>query len=304
MSMKIIYKGTDISDSVAITQCVHDMYAAEKSDVLRIQINNESKKWDKWNPQREDEIQIIADDVDTGVMYVASLSYEDRILNMTAKSVPQSMLNPNTKTWEDITFKRIVKDIAQAHGLELKEYYVANHKYKYLNQKNESDASFLNRRCRLEGCAFLVFNKTLIVYNVAKLEAVSPLKDFDLKDNESFKLKTDMAYDSYKFQSGNITGFYSRGPGAACVSDINFFVASQSEANRFAKNLLRYENQMKSRGHKEIAGIEKGISAGTVINLKTDQAASWNDAAFVYRIRNDYIKNTSKIFFRKVLKGD
>lgn len=301
--MKITYKNVDITNSVEILSCVHDMHAEGEADTLRILLDDETKHWDKWNPKKNDEIRILANDVDSGTMFVSELQYEDGFLYLVAASAPESMFSVKTKPWQDVTFLRVAKDIAAANGFKFKNYSAEDKKYKILQQENETDAEFFNHRCILEGCSFLVYDKQLILYAEKAMEEKAPVKTLYLEDLDTFKLTNRRHYGACHFEQGQYTGNYKAGSGRVCTPDFPFQVSSSAEANRFAKNYLQHVNKSRTFGYKEMIGIDKGITPGSMIELSGTQAASWNGPAFVYRVRNDYLNNRTKIFFRKPLEG-
>lgn len=302
--MKIFYKDVDISDKVELLKCVHDMHAEGEADTLRIKFADEGKLWDSWKPAKNDLIRILSNDVDSGQMYVSKLKIQDGFLWLTACSVPETMFSVKTKPWKDISFKRVAKDVAAAHGLKIKFYSVTDKKYKVQYQKEISDALFLKRLCILEGYAFLVFDQTLIIYAESEFEKKDPLKIFSLEDNDVFDLDSDRLFGSCSFVRGKYKGYYKQaGAQRVCSPDFSFQVSSTAEANRYAKNFLRYANKKRAVGYKEMIGIDAGITPGTVLTLETTQAKSWNGPVFVTRVRNEYIDNSSKVFFRKPLAG-
>lgn len=302
--MKITYKNVDITNSVEILSCVHDMHAEGEADTLRILFADENKLWDSWKPAKNDLIRILSDDVDSGQMFVSRLKFTDGFLRLTASSVPDTMSSIKSKPWRDISFLRIIKDIAAEHGLSVKTYSVTDKKYKMQYQDEISDSLFLKQLCLLEGCAFLVFDKILIVYSEAALEQKEPVKILVLNDNDTFDLDSNLLFGSCSFARGQYKGVYKQAGGRrVCAPDFPFQVSSNAEANRYAKNFLRYANKKMSSGYKEFTGIDAGITPGAVLTLETTQAKSWNGPVFVTRVRNDYINNLSKVFFRKPLAG-
>ena len=80
---------------------------------------------------------------------------------------------------------------------------------------------------------------------------------------------------------------------------IQTYLSSTDEANRFAKGIWKQEQKKLSTGHIN-DDIMREFSAGSVINLKTTGADSWNGKVFVSHIRQDYVNSKSKLFFRKV----
>lgn len=300
--MKFIYEGTDIASSVDLIECVHDMHAAGRADILRITIDDTKKKWDGWGAKEGDRLRVISDSVDTGTMFVSSLSFGDGILRLTASSAPSSMYEHKSKTWNEVTFLRMTRDIAQSHGLRMKTYFVEDRKYKIIQQE-ESDAAFLDKRCRLEGCAFLVFDETLVIYGEEETEAQEPGKTITLSDGETFHIKEKRAFGSCEFWCGAYKGYYKERDGPIFVPGFSFETSGEAEANRFAKNLLRFKNKKSRTGHKKLDEIEKAYAPGTVVTLQSQQAKSWNGPAFIDHVRNDYVNKKSKVFFRKIGGG-
>ena len=301
--MKIIYKGTDITKSVDIHRCIHDMYAAGHADTLHVMIDDEKMNWDAWQAATDDEIKIVSDDVETGTMFIKKISFCDGFIHLLACSVPTAAFSKKDKTWKNITITRLVKDIAKQNGLKIKLYGIEERKYSFLQQEKESDVSLLNRLCILEGYAFLVFNKTLIVYSEPEMEAVKPVKTITLGNRDEFQTNQKIEYGSCAVTCGAYSGEYKAGAGPVYMEDVKTCADGKADTNRYAKNILRQKNKMAASGSKQIEGIDKGIVPASVINIKSEQAKSWNGSAFVYRVRNDYIHKNSKLFFRKPLKG-
>lgn len=300
--MQVFYKNVNITDSVEVLKCVHDMHAEGEADTLRILFADENKLWDNWKPAKNDLIRIKSNDVDSGNMYVSELDFQDGFLWLTACSVPESMFSVTSKDWHDISFERIVKDLAKKHKLKVKLYSVENKKYTIQIQKDISDALFLKRLCLLEGYAFLVFDQTLIVYSERAFEDKSPVKTLVLDDGDVFDLNTRRLFGSCSFSKGKYKGSYKQaGSDLICAPDFPFQVSSTAEANRYAKNYLRFANKKLSNGYKEFNNIDAGITPCTILTLETTQAKSWNKPVFVTRVRNEYIDNSSKVFFRKIL---
>ena len=77
-------------------------------------------------------------------------------------------------------------------------------------------------------------------------------------------------------------------------------IGGQAEANRFAKGLLRQANKNLTKGIFKLP-LMREFSAGSVMQIKTTGADTWNGNGFVSHIRQDYIKSTSKVFFRKAV---
>lgn len=297
--MNLLYNGVDITAYCDISKCVHDMHAEGKADTLDITIQDTTNKWDSFGVKHGDEVEVVEGSIRSGKMYVQRTSQKDGFFRIVASSAPASAFQKLNRNWNDITFVQIGRDIAVNHGLGIEFYDVEDRKYVTLQQKEESDLSFFHKRCILEGCAFLIFNKKIIVYSVEKREETEPQKTLSIVDQDEFELKVYDRYGSCLVRAGQYQGAYKKEDGTVYTPPFTFDIHDDAEANRYAKNLFIYANRYKnigSRTEQEIASA----TPGEVVNLSIVQAKGWDGNAFIYRIRNEYIYQKSKVFFRKV----
>ena len=77
---------------------------------------------------------------------------------------------------------------------------------------------------------------------------------------------------------------------------------STLEAIRFAAGVLREKNKMLVCGSIE-ASLMPIYAPGIMVNILNQQAPSWSGAFYIYKVRHDYGKHKTKIFFRKKLEG-
>ena len=304
--IQLTYNGVDITGKVSVNRCWHDMYAAEKSDTLQLRLNDANVLWDKWAPAVGDELRVDYGTISTGTMFVSRVIPQNGIFDIYAQSAPASGFELQNKSWQKVRLLQIFEEIAKRNGLSFVSYGVEDKLYSYVLQNNESDFAFLSRRARLEGCAFLVYNKTLVLYSEAYMEAVPPAEtlmvasDGDYKYNDlRFRL-----YGSCLVESGMYTGEFATDNGVGRkyrATDIGS-ISSVQEAARFAKNLLRYVNKGCYSGYVR-SHILPGYAAASTVSLSNKRAPSWDGIVFIDHIRNDYGKGKSKIFFRRPLEG-
>jgi hypothetical protein len=119
-------------------------------------------------------------------------------------------------------------------------------------------------------------------------------KDFTYTNNAQ------KGYGKITIKNGDLTGTYKSSNKLSKVKDIviSTYISGQEEADRFAKGILRQENKNLVTGVFKDA-IMREFSAGSIAKLKTTGATTWDGNAFISHIRQDYVKSTSKIFFRK-----
>ena len=304
--IRITYKGVDITTSVSISRCVHDMYAAGRSDTMRLLANDVDNMWDKWAPAVGDEIKIDYGPIGTGTMFVSAAKPRNGQYDITAQAAPATGFEKRDKAWQKVRLLQVGSEIASRNGLAFESYGVTDQLYAYILQSNESDFSFLHRRAKLEGCAFLVYDKKLVLYNEAYMETQAASEtlevtvdgDYDYKDNRS------ELYGSCLIENGQYTGNFEVDNGSSRILKPapNFYIGSNAEAARYAKGLLRSENKGCCCGYVRNR-ILTGYAAASVVTLSNARAPSWDGPVFLDHIRNDYGQGKSKIFFRRPLEG-
>ena len=304
--IQVTYNGVDITGKVSINRCWHDMYAADRSDTLQLRLNDADVLWDKWAPAVGDEIRVDYGTVSTGTMFVSRLIPQNGTFDIHAQSAPASGFETQNKSWQKVKLLQIGEEIAKRNGLSFVSYGVEDRLYSYILQTNESDFAFLSRRARLEGCAFLVYNKTLVLYSESYMEAVAPTETFEVAMDGDYKYydRRFLLYGSCAVENGMYAGEFSTANGSGRKyrpSNIGI-VGSNQEAARFAKNLLRHVNKDCYSGYVR-SHILPGYAAASTIVLSNERAPSWNGTVFIDHIRNDYGKEKSKIFFRRPLEG-
>lgn len=304
--IKITYKGVDITDSVSISRCWHDMYAAGKTDTLRLRVNDVDHVWDAWAPAVGDEIRIDYGTISTGVMFLTSATPHNGTYDIEAQSAPESGFVPRSKAWQRVRLLQIGAEIASRNGLSFASYGVSDQLYDYILQSGESDFHFLHRRAQLEGCAFLVYDKRLILYSERHMESQAPAERLEVSSDTDYSYidRRSELYGECQIEAGVYRGEFSASNGSARVLTprSDFKVSSNGEAARFARNLLRAANKDSRTGWVR-SRILPGYAAASMLQLQNERAPSWDGVVFIDHLRNDYGKGQSKIFFRKPLEG-
>lgn len=303
--MEIIYQGKDIYPDISVKACEHEMHAESQADSLVLRFNDTSHQWDSWSVEQESTIEVIEGAARTGKMYIYDVKPENGVYTLKAFSIPPTSKNRTSKSWEMVYFRQLCKEIADRHGLDYEEHGVTDRLYLYAVQNNEPDFVFLDKRCKLEGCSFLVFDGKLVVYGEREIEATSPQMLLQLNTDAKFTYSDNTAksYKSAEIVNGTRTGTYSaatQSGSRVLHKNITTPMYSDGEAARFAQNLLRLENKNQQTGTIDW-DIQRDLAPGSMLQLKTFGVKSWDGYAFVYRIRHDYMAEKSKIFVRKPL---
>lgn len=306
--LEIIYNGVDIAPRVSVSALYYDSYAESRADELQITFNDPSEQWDGWQPKNGVEIRVKCGKLDTGVMFIHSVTPANDDFILKAFSIPQAAHNKKSKSWQKVYLQTLAQEVATRAGLAFETHGITDKWIiNYVIQKaDQSDFNFLEQRAKLEGCAFLVYNKKLVLYSERAIEATAPKKTIKLLKNADFKYSNsaDARAKALTVINGSFTGAYIAGT----VTDteqvervkVDFAITDAAEANRIARALLRAKNKNSATGVFE-KGQQLDLAAGSVIKLQTQAAKSWNGPAFVYHIRHNLLKRRSKIWIRKPL---
>lgn len=303
--IQITYKGVDITDSVSINRCYHDMYAGGQADTLHLRVNDADKLWDAWAPAAGDEIRVDYGSISTGTMFLTDAIPQNGIYDITAQSAPKSGFDKQNKAWQKVRLLQIGEEISKRNGLSFHSYGVEDRLYSYLSQA-EGDLRFLNRIARLEGCAVLVYDRKLVMYSEQYMEAQEPTETLEVTIDGDYKYQDRRAnlFGSCVVESGMYYGAFSieNGSSRVLMPDSIPVAGSDDEAARFAKNLLRNANKGCYSGFVRSL-ILPGYAPASTVGLSNARASSWDGRVFIEHIRNDYGRGESKIFFRKPLEG-
>lgn len=305
--MELLYEGIDIYNAVSVNKCIYDSYGEEQADTLRIVFNDGNDRWDGWKPQKGDKIAASLGACNTGEMCIINVSPRNGQMLIYASSVPEKHSDKGNKSWQNVHFKQLCEEIAERHQLSCKFYDVEDQVYEYVNQQNRKDFIFLEERCVLEGCAFLVYDGNLIVYSESALESASTNNKLIIPNNVRFDYRDESpnVYNKCILKNGTITGSYEVGNTTAktLIKVMNLKISSQAEADRYAKNLLRFENKKMTSGSCVSNTFLAGYAAGTLVELQTAGVSSWDGPVIMSHVQHDFVKAKTKLYFRKTLEG-
>lgn len=304
--IKVTFKGKDITDEISINRCYHDMYAEGQADTLHIRFNDNEHVWDGWAPKTGDDISIEYGAIKTGKMFVRTVKPSNGLYEITATSVPASCKDKKSKAWQKIKFKAMGKEIAEHHNLNFESHGVEDILYEYVLQNNESDLSFFQKRCTLEGCAFLVYDEKLVLYSQSYIEKQAAEEELyvGIDSDYQYSDRSGELYGECKIEQGKYKGSYKAGNDSkkVFIPKLKFSVGSNEEAERYAKNLLRMANKEAYTGYL-YSHILTGYAAASMARIENERAPSWDGDVFLTHIRNDYGRGVSKIFFRRPPEG-
>lgn len=301
--LKVVYQGVDIYPEISMGRCWDDMRAWGGMDALTADFGDTRNLWDSWGPKEGDSIEISDGAARTGAMVVSAVKPQSSKITIRAFSAPQSARERRCQSWERVRLFQLIGDVASRNGLAYETYGLENFEYAYVEQDNESDLAFLDRRLTYEGAGMVVFDGKIVAYSGQWLEEQDASDEIVVRPGVDYVFTDDStrAYKACTVTDGSTTATFSDGDGKTLVRVISDSISSKAEAERFAKGLLRAENREQTRMVIETDSMLKGYAPGTVLDLDATAAHSWSGKAIVYRMRQDYYDAKCKIWLAKPL---
>lgn len=307
--MEVIYNNVDITNDIKINKAVMYDICGGKADSLDIVFSDTEKKWREWAPKKNDTIVILKDGFSSGIMYIDELILSSSKYTIRARSTPLKSKSNKTKSWENIRFKDIAKELTNELGLQLETYGIQDYLYDRLDMLNKTNLQFLNEICILEGYSLKITNGKAIIYNEKELEkapaVINISEELILGRDYEFSVISNGLYSSceidYFTQDDRLINYnyIPPNPPIAPSYKLNLRANSQSEAERYAKSVLRYFNKKETTGTFSIR-LNTNIAAGNTINLDLNQLSG---KYFISSIIQNLTSNRSYLHVRKVLEG-
>lgn len=308
--MDIIYNNVNISNDIEPIVLELKDNAGGKPDSINSVFSDTKGLWSKWNPHKNDTLQVKHNGYDTGLMFIDELAQNSGTFGVKALSIPQKSKTARSQGWENIRFLEFVNQIASRYGFTVKTYNVVNYLYQRVDQIEQADFDFLAYRCMLEGYVLKIHNKTLVIYDEHKEEQREvDQKNSIIYENQilrgfTFKNVSTDIYQKCIVKSNGINGYMQ-----SEYSDKNIFgptlnkliyCSNQAEADRYAKSLLRYENKKMISGNFPTQ-LNTNWAAGS--NIEVRQVGMFDSKYFVDSLIHDLTRNETNLRLRKPLEG-
>ncbi len=249
-----------------------------EADTLELTLHDvEGKFMDEWYPPRGTTLELTLLDEEFNRLDLGSFVI-DEVENtippseckMKANSIPPGSAAKNeerSRSWEDVTLKRIASDIALGAGLTL-IYKAEEIHYDRIEQSEESDLKFLHRLCKDGGLAMKVNDVKLVIFDYEEYEkksAAATVGRHLVLHFEGRKTLNEVYTDcEVKYKDGGKGELMTASGGGGVLSGlfggggrklkINKRVSSAGEASRLAKKKLREKNRKEIQVRLKLVG--------------------------------------------------
>lgn len=316
--LQVTYNSKDISEALAqylISASYTDNLSGQVDDIS-LTLEDKAGLWQSdWMPVKGATLDIILCTYNWQGLYDGEFdttlgTFEVDEIEMTSapdvvniKAVAISIGDDSTlrstmrsKTWENISVRKVANDIAWENGLKLFWDCDDNPNIDKLEQNDESDLSVLQKVCDDAGFALKITTDTIIVFDEAKYEQAEPVIEIyhpgtttvmDIAEADgtptperifhstgySFKTKIRDVYKKCHIKYTNDQDksvieatFTDPNKSNGATLEIHQQVTSQAEADRLAKKKLREKNRDECTGSYSLDGCQF-LCAGETIEM-------------------------------------
>src|SRR5690554_5394618 len=290
----IVYQGVNITKDVEKDKIefTYNDNATGRADDISLSIKDDTGKWiSSWAPERGDAGQAIlwtkdwdkegdSKSLDCGIFQVDEPQYSGppRTVTIKASSTPANtefMHTPRSDVWDGASIKEIAQTIARNAGLKLVYDSKAEPITDFLEQSEESDASFLYNICQRNGLAMKLYDKRIVIFDETIYEAkkaVMTIREEDMLPGWNCGSSlTDSGYDGCRtvyvdMAAGELIDYLYRIPGrkGSKIYHVNEECLSIAEAERLAKSAVREKNKNEFTFSCSIPGNLSLVSSQTV----------------------------------------
>lgn len=305
-SAKVVYESTDITTDLLpnLKSLSYTDELSGKADDLQIVVEDRQGRWlDAWFPDKGASLTVslttqgwgAVKELALGVFEIDEISASGwpSEISIKAVSIPcKSTLRDEThsKSWENVTFKRIAQDIADDAELTLQYDIEENPEIERAEQTDEADLTFLMELCNQHGFALKVYKEQLVIFDESIYEQkdavatiVKPGAVYTEDSgttyitgilNYSFSSKVRDIYNAchvkyYDSQTGKTyeSTYTDESKESGKILQVNEQVNSTAEAEELAKKRLREKNKEEVTGNISMPGNLSLVAAVCVTLL-------------------------------------
>lgn len=340
IELSIIFEGKDITKDISdsIISCNY-RDSINEFDTAELTLHDREGFWiGSWAPQKGDKMEMrlklinwssnSSQEYSIGSFYIDSINYSGSpdIVSLRGISVnleSNIMDGKENNSWEQVTFKKIVEDIASKCELELMCDFDFDRVYGRVEQDMESDFSLLKRLCQEAGINIKLYSDKLILFEDSKYEnreaVYKVIKNencldysFSMDDSDTYDGCTLSYYDVMLDKQIEESFIAKQRPGYKRETKRILFIkdnktppgetAEQKKAYLLplAQKALREKNKNGITGKLDIFGIETLLSSGDVIEVSG--FGRFDNRYLITEVTTDFEQYRHSLSIRQVLE--
>lgn len=293
--MEIYYQGVNITRYVQVRKCVVRDVGGGRCDSLEIEFEN-AAGWYRWGPEEDDKIIVAQNGYDTGIMYLNTILPEEGHYRIWASALPCAARKKENRSFTGKTIEDIMRACGMATGMQFALYGIdGNTKIPYIQQENESAASFLQRLMMWEGAALKCANGRYNAVSIAYAQDRPALRTVEITAKQR---GAEYRRNGAKYRSVTIKTPYAQAtaedtlaPETHAKITLDLPARNNIQAGRWARGVLVNHNRQTETLQIE-SEFNPGFSAMARLDVlsATDAAGEW----IVEEAEHDLYNKTSR----------
>lgn len=279
--MELYWAGRDITPYVNITGCIHRDVSHGRSDSLELTLDHAST-WYKWGPEEDDEIRVVHNEDDTGVMYLNTVIPTGDRFRVLATSLPRAAARKAWGSYKNTTLEKMFETCGAECRMGGKLYGIDGKlEYPFLLRENEGCAAFLNRIGSWEGVAVKALNGAFRGIGILYAQERKAEMEITIRANQegvTYKRRDNTKFTGLTVKTPWATATArdtaAKGSNAPILAHLP--AMSSTEAGRWARGLLLTHNRQAEEITLEIK-LNTRLAAMTRVDIdgNTDMNGRW-----------------------------
>lgn len=278
--MEIYYQGKDITDMVQVRKCIARDTSGGRCDSLEIEFDN-AAGWYNWGPEEDDQIVVVCNGYDTGIMYLNTVLPEDGHFRILATALPCAARKKQYRSFTGKTIEEIMRACGMTSGMDFAIFGIDGQAViPYIQQENEGAAAFLHRLLKFEGAVLKCVNGKFTAIGISYAQT-RPV-------HQTIEIGANQAGAEYRRGGATYKSVTVKTPYAEAKAEdllvasthqqivLNLPARNNIQAGRWARGVLMYYNRQAESLTIE-SEFNPGFSAMTRIDITgcTDATGGW-----------------------------
>lgn len=295
--MQLFYEGTDITGNVDVVKCNHRDVSGGRCDSIEIELEN-AAAWYRWQPQRDDVLEVQMDGYSTGALYLNAIYPSDGTYKIIATSLPSAARRKAYASYEGMRIADIMAACAAECGMSEGLFGIdGDIAYRYLMRQREGAPAFLNRILQWEGAVLKTLNGRLTAISIEYAQALDAAQIIEIGANQAGVRH--LRRDEAKLSGVSIRTPYasaSAEDGGAPYGDRETIAecpaTDAAQAARWARGLLLHRNRT---AEELVIDTEFNPAFTAMVRIDVDGATDANGQWLIDEAEHDFVLRRSKV---------
>lgn len=178
--MQLIYEGVDITQDVQIRQAEVQDVSCGRADSMELVLEN-AKIWHRWQPNKDDRIELRHKGYSTGEMYLTASTTEDGKYHIIATAAKSAANRKSHASYKGMSLQRIMDLCGAECGMDYRIYGMdPGMIYAFLVRDGESSPAFLARIAEMEGAMLKTYAGRFTMIDILTAQKLPAMETMEI----------------------------------------------------------------------------------------------------------------------------